>query len=301
VERFLSFIAMEMMVWHWDGYAMKKNNYRVYHDPESDKLVFFAHGMDQMFWEPEGRIIPANPDGLVARAILESIAGRRRYRDRAATLLTNVFKVDVLTNRMNQVQARIRPLLAAISQDTARNHDGAINNLRDAIVRRAASLARQLSVPEAKPLKFDSSGIAALTLWRQQDRTGNAALDKPSVPGKPRTLHIVAGADKRCTASWRTTALLEPGHYEFEGQVRTAGVVPLTDQKGEGAGLRISGSQTPRPNKLVGDSPWQKLEYDFTVPAEAREIELLCELRAVQGEAWFDLESLRVVRKGSSQ
>ena len=301
VERFLSFIAMEVMVWHWDGYAMKKNNYRVYHDPDSDKLVFFAHGMDQMFWEQEGRIFPQNPEGLVARAILDSTAGRRRYRERMASLLTNVFKVEALTNRMNQVQARIRPVLAAINPEAARNHDGAIDNLREAITRRAASIARQLKVPEPKPLQFDSSGVAALTLWRQEDRTGNAALDKLDDPGRSKTLHIRAGADKHCTASWRTRVLLEAGRYRFEGQARTKGVVPLTDQKGEGAGLRISGSRTARPNKLAGDSAWQKLEYDFTVSLEAREVELLCELRAIEGEAWFDLGSLRVVRKGIGQ
>src|SRR5688572_11321431 len=30
VDRFLSFMAMEVITWHWDGYAMKHNNYRVY-------------------------------------------------------------------------------------------------------------------------------------------------------------------------------------------------------------------------------------------------------------------------------
>ena len=149
LDRFLCFMAMEVMTWHWDGYTMKKNNYRVYHDPETDKLIFFAHGMDQMFWEPEGRIIPVNPDGLVAQAILDSTTGRRRYRECVGNLLTNVLRVDVLTNRMNEVQARIRPLLAASSPDAARNHDGAVNSLRDAIVKRAASIARSVEIASA--------------------------------------------------------------------------------------------------------------------------------------------------------
>src|SRR5437667_1238755 len=59
VDRFLSFVALEMLTWHWDGYTLKKNNYRVYHDPEADKMIFFPHGMDQMFWDPNGRVIPA--------------------------------------------------------------------------------------------------------------------------------------------------------------------------------------------------------------------------------------------------
>jgi hypothetical protein len=85
------------------------------------------------------------------------------------------------------------------------------------------------------------------------------------------------------------------GQYRFEGRVRTAGVVPLTDLRGEGAGLRIS--RLPRSNKVLGDSAWQKLEFDFNVPNEASEVDLVCELRAVKGEAWFDLDSLQLVRK----
>ena len=49
VNRFIDFAAFEVMTWHWDGYCMKANNYRVYHDPSTDKIVFFPHGMDQMF------------------------------------------------------------------------------------------------------------------------------------------------------------------------------------------------------------------------------------------------------------
>jgi len=140
VDRFISFIAMEVMTWHWDGYAMKRNNYRVYHDPDSGKIVFFAHGMDQMFWEPNGPVLPPNLDGLVARSLLQTVEGRRRYRERMGVLLTNVFRVAVLTNRINEVQARIRPELAAINPNEARAHDDSVNSLRNQIVQRAIAL-----------------------------------------------------------------------------------------------------------------------------------------------------------------
>lgn len=296
LDRFISFIAMEVMTWHWDGYAMKKNNYRVYHDPDTGKVVFFAHGMDQMFWEPTGPILlPLDRvEGLVARSVLETADGRQRYRARMASLLTNVFKVDVLTNRMNEVQARIRPVLAAINPSAAREHDDVVNNLRHQIVRRAAFMAQKLMLPEPKIVRFDSSGLATLSDWQQEDRSGTAALDKVAQDGK-QILHIGAGPDGHCTASWRSRVLLEVGRYRFEGLVRTAGVVPLGDQRGEGAGLRMS--QSPRSNKASGDTPWTKLEYNFTVPTETSEVDLVCELRAIKGEAWFDVGSLQLVRK----
>ena len=49
MDRFISMLAMEILQCHWDGYAMNKNNYRVYHDPDSNKMVFIPHGLDQMF------------------------------------------------------------------------------------------------------------------------------------------------------------------------------------------------------------------------------------------------------------
>ena len=78
---------------------------------------------------------------------------------------------------------------------------------------------------------------------------------------------------------------------------RATGVVPTKDEKkGEGAGLRISGSQQARANKLSGDAPWQKLVYEFQTLTPADEVELVCELRATEGEVCFDLESLQLIR-----
>src|SRR5439155_16770413 len=49
VDRFITFVAMEVMLAHWDGYTMNKNNFRVFHDLTSNRLIFLPHGLDQMF------------------------------------------------------------------------------------------------------------------------------------------------------------------------------------------------------------------------------------------------------------
>jgi hypothetical protein len=291
LDRFISLMALEIMTWHWDGYAMKHNNYRVYHDPAADKIVFFPHGMDQMFWEPNAPLLP-NMEGLVARAVVTTAEGRRRYRERISMLLTNVLKVEVLTNRMNELQARIRPVLVSISPDAARNHDGAVNNLRNQIVQRIQSLHSLINEPEPKPLEFDAAGTALVSGWQRLDQFSSATLDKVS-DGSKQTLHIRANG--HCIASWRARVLLEEGHYRFEARVRTAGVIPTRDEKGEGAGVRIS--QASRSHKVAGDMPWQKVHYDFTVPPGQDEKLLVCELRASKGEAWFEVESLKLVRR----
>jgi spore coat protein H len=308
LDRFISFLAMEIMTYHWDGYALKRNNYRVYHDPDSGKAVFFPHGMDQMFWDSRFTLHP-NFEGMVAQQLIAAPEGKRRYRERIAELTTSVFRAEWLTNRIHQLQARIRPELAKISLDAARSHDGAVENLRNQVVARARFLEDETSRPEAKPLRFDARGCAPLTDWspiKLKDKEGKATLstlDMATEPGGRRTLHIATGPDDRCIDAWRTRLILPPGRYRFEARIRTAGVKLLPEDlkdgqvlKGEGAGIRMSRAKLTRPNRLLGNTAWQQVEYDFEVPNPPHEIELVCELRAEGGEAWFDLDSLRLKR-----
>lgn len=293
IDRFITFMALEIMIWDWDGYPMKHNNYRVYHNLDTGKMVFFPHGMDQMFWEPNGPILPDNMEGLVARAVITTPEGRRMYRERMGALLTNVFKVNVITNRIDEVHARIRPVLAAISKSAARNHDSLVANLKSSIAQRASSIETQLSMPEPKPLAFDSSGKARVSGWRADVNSQAAELNKGSSEDVAEVLRIHATGS--AIASWRSKVMLDPGRYRFEARARTKGVAGIKDMKGEGAGIRKSGSQEPRKNHLSGDSPWTDLKYEFSV-AGTQEVVLVCELRANKGEVWFDENSLALVK-----
>jgi len=299
--RFLDFASLEMLTWHWDGYVMKKNNYRIYHDPDSGKMTFFPHGMDQMFWDANGPVLPRaqQVEGMVARAILETAVGRKLYRERTASILTNIFTLARLTNHINQLQARIRPVLEAIGQNDHLNHDSAVANLRNQVQSRARTATKKLFDPPPSRLRFDPGGVASLTNWQKLDIRGTGLLDQSQTRDGTKALHVAAGADGRCTASWRTRLLLPAGVYVFESRVRTAGVVPLAkdvNSKGVGAGLRQSQRQARR-HGFAGDNDWQKAEQEFTVTAEDEETVLLCELRAEKGEAWFDLDSLKLRRK----
>jgi CotH kinase protein len=49
-DRFLSMWAVDTIIGHWDGYVIRiRNNYRVYHDPETDLWTFIPSGVDQTF------------------------------------------------------------------------------------------------------------------------------------------------------------------------------------------------------------------------------------------------------------
>src|SRR4029079_16027390 len=92
---------------------------------------------------------------------------------------------------VNELQARIRPALAAINSNAAKEHDGQANRLRDLITQRAVSLERQITTPEPKPLAFDSNGEARIGGWQTQLDSGMTVLDKANNAGKE-ALHIRA-------------------------------------------------------------------------------------------------------------
>ena len=158
VDRFISFCAMDVMTWDWDGYVMKPNNYKLYWDPDSGRIDFFPHGMDQMFREADGPILPYC-NGLVARGVLETPEGRLRYVTRMSELLTNVFQVAAITNRINSYAAPIRAALAEHDPETAKGYDWQVERLRERVRERIASVARQLK--ELTPADLKPTADAA--------------------------------------------------------------------------------------------------------------------------------------------
>ena len=297
LDRFLSFLAMEVMLCHWDGYAMNKNNYRLFHDLDSNRMVFFPHGLDQMFGVD--RVTPNCPvlphlQGVVAKAVLQTSEGRQRYLGRMSQLLTNVFRVEALTNRVNELAAKIRPVIAEGSSRAAKQHENSVAALNQRIARRAESLRQQLGDPPTA-LVFDDSGVVRLSGWKSKADSGNPSFKVlKGAPGKD-LLHISASGG-RSVASWRTRVALDKGRYRLEGRAKVEGVdIDPADQRGGGVCLRISRGRPAK--KISGTSGWTDLPYEFDVQEGMPDVELVCELRALKGEAWFDAASLKLVRE----
>jgi hypothetical protein len=107
------------------------------------------------------------------------------------------------------------------------------------------------------------------------------------------------------------------------GRVRTRGVVPAADMARAGAGLRVCSrrkinagvhwdwfpyreSRDPETRgdipsinnftPLTGTVDWKEVSYDFELRQPMADLEISCELRAENGEAWFETESLKITR-----
>jgi len=296
IDQFISFMALELMTSHWDGYCNNRNNYRFYFEPKTGKVHFIPHGMDQMFGDTNASVLNV-PGGMVASAVMSNPEWRGRYRDRLAELIQLFSPVEALHKRLDIHHERIRPVLAEMGSGPANDFDRRVKEFKDRLVARERSLLQQNAVAEPRPLKFSPAGIAPLTRWEPRPEGGGsrvARIDGPKDGAPVGSLFIAVDGGNRSVSSWRTKVILTAGKYKLEARTRTQGVKAFEDSTGVGAGLRVSGSG--RTNRLEGNTNWTILTHEFQIQAPTQEVELVAELRATAGEAAFDAGSLRLVR-----
>lgn len=150
IERFVSFAAVEVLIGHHDGYTMDKSNYRIYHDPASEQMVFLPHGLDQLFAKTDEPLIP-EWKGLVAKAVLSTPSGQQKYLEKMSGMLTGAFKVDALQARIKELAALIRPALAESNSGASKAFDEAVAKLSERVGKRASFIEQQLkATPAAK-------------------------------------------------------------------------------------------------------------------------------------------------------
>jgi spore coat protein H len=288
MDQFVRFMALEIILCHWDGYCLARNNYRMYHDPSTDKLAFLPAGMDQLFSKAD---MPLMPDmaGEVARAVMEVPAGRRLYTETIKTLATSHLDPDQLGQLLDELLSALRPCATKsefrlIREETA--------ELRMRIMQRAAFLHLYSDPPEPADLVFHNH-VASLGGWQPFGASTTGQMSESSGPERLPILEI--RAEPNTSASWRTTVILSRGRYRFSGSVRTRGIQPLAFGKHQGASLRVAGSSN-RSSALLGTCDWQTLSVDFEVKAPSTNMVLICELRGAAGQAWYNQESLTLTR-----
>lgn len=295
VERFASLLAVDVMICNWDGYALNRNNYRVFHDRSTGKLVFMPHGLDQVFGRGGrmglGASIQPAMHGIVARSFMSTAEGRRLYVARLRQVYAERFSDDQLARRARELSAEIEPTLAAYGKWFVNEQRMGMAELLEGIHARTANLGEQLQRP-SEPTDFNEQGVRQLTSWKpragNQGRPTQPTFDRVEIDGHP-CLRIRTGAQGGA-GSWRTQVLLAAGHYRLEGLVRTQDVGNTG-----GVSLRISGS--PRRYQSGVDGEWLGLSFRFVIDESAADIEVVCDLEAGAGEALFDEGSLRLIRE----
>ena len=146
VEKFISFMAIEVLICHHDGYALDRNNFRIYHDPGSDRMVFIPHGMDLIFDQPR---LPLESTwrGAVARALIETDEGRRLYRRRIAELGQLIYGNGALMGRISALSNLLRTSVAENSQAGRNRFEASISSLQRVVLQRTDFVRAGLRAP----------------------------------------------------------------------------------------------------------------------------------------------------------
>lgn len=143
LDKFISYMVLEAIMWDWDGYPFKCNNYRVYHEPTKDKITFIPSGMDQMFGDVNGPVMP-DFGGMVARGLMETPEGKKRYIARMAEIMKTVYKTDTIVKRIDELEKTLQPILAKIDAGAGADYKNQAARLRDAVKQREKVVNQQL-------------------------------------------------------------------------------------------------------------------------------------------------------------
>jgi CotH kinase protein len=127
-DRYLSMWAVEAILSHWDGYTYDiVNNYRIYHDPSTDRWTFIPSGLDQTF----GDLRPVDvwgPNSRIAQRCLREPACEAVFAARLHDAIT-LFESLQLDGERARIQQQLVPLVTAAPgrefdrDDFDRTHD----------------------------------------------------------------------------------------------------------------------------------------------------------------------------------
>jgi hypothetical protein len=310
LERFLSMIAMEAILCHSDSYSMNRNNYRVYHDPATDRMVFMPHGMDRVLGTHRSSldlaIVPPML-GMVARAVISTPEGRRRYVGRAGVLFTNLFQPDRLRSRVREMSAKLSggildlPSVFRLDRILAPRRDQGVEELCARIAVRAQNLAGQFAdtaevLATAPAPEFGPDGTAPISGWRPRPIGGRSrpAYETTDAGGKQIVRSVVP--DGVGMVSFHSRVLLPAGIYRLTGKIEIGG------PEGEGSRRVVSGrmlrAMATRFGSEMRPLDWGNANLSFEVSAARapEEIEFICDVRGGLGELRFDASSVRLVR-----
>jgi hypothetical protein len=312
LERFFSMTAMETILCHSDSYSMNRNNYRLYLEPGSGRLVFMPHGMDRVLGMHRSNLdLPIVPPalGTVARALFLTPEGRRRHVERVGQLFTNVFNTETLCRRVQAIDAKIHSEKLDRNEGRGFRRGSSLSYERDAedlcqrLTTRGKELAAQLAhmndflLPPAIP-EFDTTGSARITGWKPRCRPGDAPIECAGADGSDSRLHLRLLAPPENGSVSLALAMgcrlvLPAGRYRLVGDIRmeteSGSVVAST-----AAMLRCSSGRFDMERvRLQGGSAVVHITVSDNYAPE--EIELLCEARGSETNLVFDASSLRVL------
>lgn len=310
LERFFAMVAIETMLCHSDSYSMNRNNYRLYHDPTSDRLVFLPHGMDRILGSHRSNLdLPVVPPaaGVVARAVLSTPEGRRRYVETAGTLFTNLFDAERLCHRVREMDAKIlkermrfpgdRHSWGGADRSPGEDAIDLCRRIRHRIAELKLQFAQRANLLAlTPPAAFNTNGSAPLAGWRVRWEGTQAPVEVALTNRDGRPMLRVRSATNSLRTTLYSRVAVPAGDYQLRGNAAmvapVASFLPITLVRYH-ASDRFTTEQ-----RELGVRP-----SDFPITVSPRsapeELEFSCEIESPSREVWLDPSTLELARNAS--
>lgn len=314
LDRFLTFMALERMLCHWDGYSNSANNYRLFipvHPQEPNlqsseppkKLapkkfdmqgaIVLPHGMDQLFGDLGMNLFDPN-GSMLARHVMGSNALRKKYRARLEELKTLLVPPEPLLEALNKRFQVVRE--GAQSQGDEFVHilqeqqEGLVQRIRE----RAANITEQLSAPEETPWEIAVGQSLRIEGWYPSCDNDTIRADVRSFEDISEALHVKIPRGSEGFGSWRAHILLERGGYRLKGRYQVHRLQSIAPDAPET--LVVGTNLEEMWSEPQVQSVWQDLEIPIRIVEDQRHVECVLGIRSKSGELWIDLDSFQLER-----
>lgn len=290
MDRFLTFMAMERLLCHWDGYSCNTNNYRLYFEPQSGQAVFMPHGMDQLFGGLDMDMFEYSSPMLSA-FVMGSNEWRQRYRQVAKQVVDKLSKMD-----WDQIiERRGRVLLAAIEafpQEETKGFRDRIDDLKGRVRERFRILEEQLAAEEPRPASLALNEPMRLTDWYENKDRDEIEVRIPESNQKSK-IRIIVPKEGEGYGGIERSELVTSGTYRFSGRFRLTSVQPLEDAE-ETMVWRLSSNEEWV--RMGNNDDWQEFSIETIVIEDQRRLVMGIAIRAKRGVLTIDPDSLQLTK-----
>jgi len=251
LDHFRRFWAIETLTGNWDSYSGNTNNFYVYHDPQSDRLVFLPWGTDTAFTggsivDSYNQTLTVYATGALANRLYNLPEERARFRALLGELNDELWDAGALEARLDE--------LAALSTDA---WPGAVEAQREFMRTHSDDLRAELALPapEWRLGGIDLVGGCRGTIGTLSARFDTTFAAGPLAPSPDAgSFDVSLSIDGQAIdASWVGTAGRDPDGADPSGAVQFLGLT--ADQRTLFIGLTL-----PPGAFAVGPQPFYNFE-----------------------------------------
>lgn len=286
MDRFLTFMTLERLVCHWDGYSCNVNNYRLYFDPETNKAMFLPHGMDQLF-DSLGMDMFEYSHPMVAAFVMGSDTWRQKYRLEVKRVFDSLSSIDW----DKRIEARGAIVLKTLEEPLHEEVDGLaerIETLKERVNERFRILKEQLAEEEPQPLRIALNKPLRLTDWYDTKDRDEIEIQIPE-EGSKQPIRIKIPKEGEGYGGVERSDLVTRGTYRFTGRFRLTDARAFEDAE-ETVVWRLNRNEEWV--SIAKTNGWQEFSIESRVVEDQRRIEMGIALRATRGLLVVDQESL---------